>query len=292
VLLYDSGVMTGSSATKIVSVDVTGRSQLRLVVLTNGDPGWDHADWADAKLTQGTPVPDTQAPTAPSNLRSTGRTATTVSLAWDAASDNVAVTGYDVYRDGVKVGTTASLSFTDSNLIASTTYAYTVRAFDAANNDSPASAPFSVTTNAAGTSVYLSDLTATSATNGWGAYERDRSNGETGSNDGRTITLNGVTYAKGLGVHANSDLRYNLAGQYSTFSAAIGIDDEVGSAGNVIFQVWADGVLIYDSGAMTGTSATKLLELDVTGRSELRLVVLTNGDASYDHADWADAKLS
>src|SRR5207247_1662349 len=48
-------------------------------------------------------------------------------------------------------------------------------------------------------SSYLSDLTWTSMTNGWGPVERDQSNGESGTGDGSTLTLNGTTYAKGLG---------------------------------------------------------------------------------------------
>ena len=58
--------------------------------------------------------------------------------------------------------------------------------------------------------VYLSDLFWTSMTNGWGPAERDRSNGETGTADGGAIVLNGVTYAKGLGVHAMSEIVYTI----------------------------------------------------------------------------------
>ena len=52
-------------------------------------------------------------------------------------------------------------------------------------------------------------------TNGWGPVEKDRSNGEAGASDGEPITLNGVTYAKGLGAHAASDVRYALNGACS-----------------------------------------------------------------------------
>ena len=52
-------------------------------------------------------------------------------------------------------------------------------------------------------------------TNGWGPVEKDQSNGEAGATDGATITLNGVTYAKGLGAHAGSDVRYALNGACS-----------------------------------------------------------------------------
>ncbi|MBS1811906.1 MAG: PQQ-dependent sugar dehydrogenase [Acidobacteria bacterium] len=142
------------------------------------------------------------------------------------------------------------------------------------------------------TMTYLSDLNWASATNGWGPVEKDRSNGEQGATDGRTIALNGVTYQKGLGVHANSDVRFALNGAYKTFAADVGVDDEVGSYGSVVFQVYADGTLLYDSGTMLGSSATKQLSVDVTGRNELRLFVSTAGDNDwYDHADWANARL-
>jgi glucose/arabinose dehydrogenase len=139
---------------------------------------------------------------------------------------------------------------------------------------------------------YLSDLTATAATNGWGPIERDRANGETGAADGGTLTLNGVTYAKGLGTHAGSETTYALGGNYTRFISDIGVDDTVGSNGSVVFQVWADGVQIYDSGIMTGSTATRTVDVDVTGRQNLRLVVTDGGNGvAFDHANWAGARL-
>ncbi|MFC5700257.1 carbohydrate binding domain-containing protein [Cohnella faecalis] len=95
-----------------------------------------------------TELPDTQAPTAPTNLASTGKTDTTVSLSWTASTDNVGVTGYDVYQGTTKVGTTASTSYTVTGLSASTAYTFTVKAKDAAANVSTASGAITVTTNA------------------------------------------------------------------------------------------------------------------------------------------------
>jgi hypothetical protein len=76
-------------------------------------------------------------------------TATSAGLAWTAATDDRGVTGYQVLRDGVQVGQTSSLSFTDSGLAPGTTYSYTVRAVDAANNVGPESGALSVTTSTA-----------------------------------------------------------------------------------------------------------------------------------------------
>lgn len=140
--------------------------------------------------------------------------------------------------------------------------------------------------------VYLSDLNRVSAFNGHGPVELDTSNGEAAAGDGQTITLNGVAYGKGIGAHANSEIVYDLGGEYSSFVADVGIDDEVGSHGTVIFRVYADGELLYDSGVMTGDSPTRSINVSVAGRQQLRLVVDVAGDNHFwDHADWAGARL-
>ncbi|MFD3946717.1 discoidin domain-containing protein [Streptomyces sp. NPDC058579] len=100
----------------------------------------------------GSPVPggDTTAPSVPGGLRSTGTSASSVSLAWDAATDDVGVSGYDVFRGGTKVGSTSSTSYTDTGLAASTAYSYTVKARDAAGNVSGASTALGVSTQSGG----------------------------------------------------------------------------------------------------------------------------------------------
>ena len=143
-----------------------------------------------------------------------------------------------------------------------------------------------------GSSFYLSNLSWTTATNGWGPVERDLSNGEQALGDGHTITLNGQTFSKGLGVHASSDVRFGVGG-CTRFLASVGIDDEEGTYGSALFQVYADGTKTYDSGVMTATTPTATVDLDITGKSELRLVVGNGGDNSNsDHADWAGARVS
>lgn len=138
----------------------------------------------------------------------------------------------------------------------------------------------------------LSNEGWTAASNGWGPIERNKSNGETAGGDGKTITLNGKTYSTGFGVHGSSSMAFAVNGQCTTFSSDIGIDDEVGTKGSAVFQVYADGTKLYDSGVMTGSSATKTVNVSIAGRRELKLVVQDGGDGNaYDHADWADAKL-
>ncbi|NUS06575.1 MAG: hypothetical protein HOV97_28920 [Nonomuraea sp.] len=94
---------------------------------------------------------DTTPPSAPTGLRVTGTTSGGVSLAWTAATDNVGVTGYLVQRDGVQVATATGTSYTDTGLAPSTGYTYTVKARDAAGNQSAASASVTATTQPGGT---------------------------------------------------------------------------------------------------------------------------------------------
>ncbi|MEV1005413.1 carbohydrate-binding protein [Nonomuraea sp. NPDC050202] len=93
---------------------------------------------------------DTTAPSVPGNLRSTGVTSSSVSLAWNASTDNVGVTGYNVYRGGTLVTTVSGTSYTDTGRAASTSYTYTVRARDAAGNLSGTSNSATATTSSGG----------------------------------------------------------------------------------------------------------------------------------------------
>ncbi|NUK22452.1 PQQ-dependent sugar dehydrogenase [Streptomyces lunaelactis] len=90
--------------------------------------------------------PDNEAPSIPGSLRSTGRTATSVDLAWNASTDNVKVTGYEIHRDGAAAGTSDSTSTTVAGLKASTAYRFKVRAFDLKGNKSEFGPAITVTT--------------------------------------------------------------------------------------------------------------------------------------------------
>src|SRR5678815_4498869 len=94
-------------------------------------------------------TPDLQPPSVPANLRVTATTSSSVSLAWDASTDDVSgVTGYQVFRGSTQVGSPTGLTFTDTGLAASTTFLYTVRAVDATAKVSAASTAVSATTTA------------------------------------------------------------------------------------------------------------------------------------------------
>ena len=135
---------------------------------------------------------------------------------------------------------------------------------------------------------YLSDLQPAYAYVGWGTMTKDKSIG------GNTLTLNGTNYTKGLGVHALSGIEYLLGAIASHFIADIGVDDEVGAGlGSVVFQVYADGMKIYDSGVLHGGAPHQTVNLDVTGVNRLTLGVHDADDnINYDHADWAGARVT
>ena len=82
------------------------------------------------------PCADTQPPTSPTGLTTSNVSQTGLSLAWTAASDNVAVTGYDIYRNGAKLTSTQTTSSTQTGLVCGTPYTFGVVAYDAAGNRS------------------------------------------------------------------------------------------------------------------------------------------------------------
>ncbi|MFF2482761.1 discoidin domain-containing protein [Paenibacillus sp. NPDC058071] len=93
----------------------------------------------------GTPT-DTQPPTAPANLSAAASSSSQINLSWSASTDNIGVTGYQIFRSGSQVGTSTGTSYSDTGLSASTAYSYTVKAVDAAGNVSGNSNTASATT--------------------------------------------------------------------------------------------------------------------------------------------------
>ena len=313
--IYDSGAMTGATATKAIDVSIAGAAQLRLAVTNGGDNVvLDHADWAEARIECGSGGGggDTTPPTITARTPAVFATGVDVAISPTASfseamnPSTLTTSTFTLVQQGQSTPLAATVSYASqvatldptANLAANTTYTATVKggssgAKDVAGNPLDADVDWTFTTAGGGqaTSTYLSDLTWTSMTNGWGPVEKDKSNGENGAADGHTLTLNGTTYTKGLGAHAASDVRYALASNCTRFKASVGIDDEVGTAGSVTFEVYADATKIYDSGAMTGATATKAIDVSIAGAAQLRLVVTDGGDNVLDHADWAEARI-
>jgi PQQ-dependent dehydrogenase (s-GDH family) len=158
-----------------------------------------------------TQLPDTQAPTAPTNLAASAITQNSFTLSWTASTDNVAVTGYDVYQDGVKINAAniTGTSYNVAGLLPATTYGYYVRAKDAAGNVSANSSTLNVTTNSPDiipptdpTNLVSSIITKTSFTLNW-----------TASTDNVGVTGYDI-YRDGIKINAslNTTTTYNVTG--------------------------------------------------------------------------------
>lgn len=146
---------------------------------------------------------------------------------------------------------------------------------------------------------YISDLTPQYAWQSWGTWQKDT------SINGTPITLNTVQYSKGVGTHAYSELDYALWQNCTSFSATVGVDNEIPAGlpspdGQIEFQVFGDNTKLYDS-ADRGTQfliawgPIGQVNVDLTGYQTLKLIV-TNGitqaqawQVPDDHADWANA---
>lgn len=102
-------------------------------------------------ITSATTQADTTAPSKPTGLIATPMSPTQIKLAWASSTDNVAVTGYQIFQDGLPIATSSVINFSVSGLAASSTHNYAVTAFDAAGNISPQSDPASATTPATDT---------------------------------------------------------------------------------------------------------------------------------------------
>ena len=117
--------------------------------------------WSDIFSFTTEDSPDTTPPSPPLNLVTTGQTASTISLDWDDAVDNVGVTGYNIYQEGAVVGAQSNSHHTAEGLDPATSYEYFVTALDAGGNESDPSATITVSTiNILGSNIASSQISA------------------------------------------------------------------------------------------------------------------------------------
>ena len=228
------------------------------------NPAYVNAIWGG---TTGGGTTDTTVPSTPTSLTSTAKTTTSVTLAWNASTDNIGVTGYNVYVNGVLRTTVTTLNTVVSSLTAATGYAFTVRAKDAAGNLSGVSNTVTVVTNsnntatdllfseyiegssnnkaleisnATGTSVNLSIYSIKRQTNGAGAWS-------TGLTLSGTL-VNGAKYTIVNSLMASSC--------YATSSANLSTSaTEMTFNGNDAVGLFKNGVLIDIIGTFNGGTA-------------------------------------
>jgi hypothetical protein len=145
--------------------------------------------------------------------------------------------------------------------------------------------------------LYVSDLTPGSVNERsylpgslvWG-WRKDR------TTDGRPLTLKGIAYPRGLGTHAWCELVYPLDGRFQTFTALVGVDDEVRNLrtrGSVKFRVVVDGQVRWESDVLRGLmEPVRVPPVSIQGARELKLVTdFADDSGAGDRGDWAMAML-
>ncbi|AZJ33964.1 T9SS C-terminal target domain-containing protein [Tenacibaculum mesophilum] len=140
-----------STSFTVPSSAMDGTTRMRIVMKYNATPtaceaSFSYGEVEDYTVNITAAVADTQAPTAPSSLASSSVAQTTLTLSWTASTDNVGVTGYDVYQGTTKLTTVTTTSYNVTGLTANTAYTFSVKATDAAGNISAASNTVNVTT--------------------------------------------------------------------------------------------------------------------------------------------------
>ena len=233
----------------------------------NRNPYIDHPEYVGMIWGGTTPTPDTTAPTAPTNLVASSITTTSLNLTWTASTDNIGVTGYDVYMNGTLKTSVTSASTSITGLTAGTAYSFYVKAKDLAGNSSANSTTINATTtsislvsdlyfseyiegssnnkvleiaNATGTSKSLTGYVIKKQTNGAGAWS-------TG------LTLTGTLANGAKFVIVNSSISSTC---YATASANVSTAaTEMAFNGNDAVGLFKNGVLIDIIGTFNGGTA-------------------------------------
>lgn len=242
----------------------------------NRNPFIDHPEYVN-QIWGGTPSGDTQAPTAPTSLASTSKTSTSISLSWTASTDNVAVTGYDVYANSALKTTVSGTTATITGLTASTAYSIYVKAKDAAGNTSSSSNTISVTTNSSGGTA--TDLLFSEYIEGSGNNKAL----EIANNTGSSVSLSAYTIKKQTNGSGSWSTGLALSGTLATGSKFVIVNSSISSScfspgsanisttateltfnGNDAVGLFKNGVLIDIIGTFNGGTAN--FAIDVTLR--------------------------
>ncbi|MBF4493291.1 endonuclease [Flavobacterium sp. MR2016-29] len=243
----------------------------------NRNPYIDHPEYV-TQIWGGTSSGDTQAPSAPASLASTTKTATSITLSWSASTDNVAVTGYDVYANSVLKTTVSGLTATITGLTASTSYSIYVKAKDAAGNTSASSNIIAVTTNSSGTGT-ATDLLFSEYIEGSGNNKAL----EIANNTGSSVSLAAYMIKKQTNGAGSWSTGLALTGTLTTGSKFVIVNSSISSTcfstsaanisttateltfnGNDAVGLFKNGVLIDIIGTFSGGTAN--FAADVTLR--------------------------
>jgi subtilisin len=222
------------------------RTQLHATAEDLGSPGWDKKygyGLVDAEAAVGSSdgggSEDTTAPSAPTNLVSTGTTDTTVDLSWDASSDDTGVDHYDVYVNGMATVETADTSATIEGLSPETAYDFYVAATDGAGNESDSSGTVTVTTDA-------------------------NSGGETVP----VVESFSVTSGSPNNPHADIEMSWQVSGSPDTVTLELYEGTDTSGSLILTWNVSASGSQSYQEKFTSRTYTARLVATNATGSTE------------------------
>jgi len=133
----------------------------------------------------------------------------------------------------------------------------------------------------------LSKTELSKMSTGWGKPGAGKSVG------GNPLQVGGKGFADGVGTHAESTLTLALDGKAESFQAMVGVDDESAQQGSVEFIILTDGREAFRSGIMKSGQHAHPVTIPLAGVRRIDLHVTDGGDGnSFDHADWADARIT
>jgi glucose/arabinose dehydrogenase len=211
------------------------------------------------QLYQAAFTPDSEPPSTPAGLAANAVGYSRVDLSWVASTDNVGVTGYRIFRQGVAVATATGTSHSDVGLSPSTTYNYEVTAFDAAGNESARSAAVTATTGGAPvlTSITVAPASATvplGGTQGFTAQGQDQYGGPIATTVSWTVSGGGTINASGLFTASSAGGPFVVRAQDGAVSGTASVTVVVDA--NILeahFDTGSDGFVYLDD-AFRGTS--------------------------------------
>ncbi|HCM82764.1 TPA: hypothetical protein DIS60_05375 [Patescibacteria group bacterium] len=136
--------------------------------------------------------------------------------------------------------------------------------------------------------VSLTRLTPHTSQQGFGSRVTDMPVNAAGpSKNWNRLSVQYSFYKKGIGTHANSFIVYDVNGLFKRFTADIGIDTEAGAQGSVVFKIYGDDRLLYQSDLVKRFEYPRHADIDITGVKKFALIVEDGGDGiNDDHADW------
>jgi chitodextrinase len=289
--VWSNAASTTTPVSGSITIPVTatlGNTRMRVSMKYNGIPtsceAFSYGQVEDYTVSIQAAATDTTAPSAPTSLSASGTTQTTTNLSWTASTDNVGVTGYDVYQDAVLIGsTTTATTYAVTGLTASTTYAFTVKAKDAASNVSADSNTANATTlanssnatdllfseyiegssnnkaleiaNNTGAAVNLSIYTVKKQTNGAGAWSTGIALTGTLNNGAKFVMVNSSI---AIACYTAASANVSTGGAEMTFN------------GNDAVGLFKNGVLIDIIGIFNGGTAN--FAIDVTLRRKVSVL--------------------